>query len=105
MAINKTATLQRLNKIETILQRCNEANIASNRTIHLTDIIHVLQEHYQDYIPDNTISILCQCFWDLHNDDLAEQPEENVDYIFNILQNNRKDPIPSMHELLRAKGY
>jgi hypothetical protein len=80
-----TTTLQE--KVEYIRRRCVEANPkASSRSIHLADVINALQGQYQNYIPDNTISILCQSYWNLQCDDLTEQSEENVDYIYKLLQ-------------------
>jgi hypothetical protein len=84
---------------EYIRQRCIEANPDITKRhyteecikkfgypIHLADVINALQMQHQEYIPDATISTLCQAYWNLRTDDLGEQSDDKIEYIYKLLQ-------------------
>jgi hypothetical protein len=45
-------------------------------------VIVALQDEVQDYVPDAIVSTLCQGYWNLRCDDLEQQEEEAIDYLY-----------------------
>jgi hypothetical protein len=94
-----TAEVSVQEKSEYIRRRCIEANPDITKRhyteecikkfgypIHLADVLNALQRQYQYYIPDTTISTLCQGYWNLLTDDLGEQSDDKIEYIYKLLQ-------------------
>lgn len=76
-----------------IRNACLEANpnIASrghyySKKIRLADVLLALQNKRQDFIPDATLSLLCQHYWDLKKDTLDDQPKDTCIYLAELIK-------------------
>jgi hypothetical protein len=63
----------------------NRSEICTCGPVRLAEVILALEDHKQDYIPDATLAILCQIYWNLRKDELALQDDECLEFLANLL--------------------